>query len=414
MQGLFNLYLTLYGWESPERIKNARAPAKTYLPQAGFSVLLPVYHEEAVIGETLRKLNELRYPKKLIELIVIARSHDTETIKAVKESVIKNNIKQAKLLIYEGDTPGKPPQLNAGLKAARKNIITIFDAEDDVSPDLFMTINTIFIKHKPDIIQSGVQLMDYNAHWYSLLNVLEYFFWFRSSMHFFARIGAMPLGGNTVFFKRRQLNKVGGWDESLLTEDADIGIRLSARDKKTHVLYDSSLVTKEETPPTTMEFVKQRTRWVQGFLQIIKKGEWKNLPRDAQMKLILYVLGAPVFQAFVITLTPILIALGYFIDAPTYISLLSFSPLAILVSLFGAQLVGLHEFSKEQKLDIKWWWYIYLIVSFPPYQILLGISSARATLRHFQGSINWEKTKHTGGHRQKTSSPAIKAGIEPA
>ncbi len=412
-QGIFNLYLTLYGWESPERIKNARAPEKTYLPIVGFSVLLPVYHEEEVIGETLRKLSLANYPKQLIELLVIVRDHDTDTIAAAKQSIKDNNITNAKVLIYSGDTPGKPPQLNAGLQAARKKIVTIFDAEDDVSPDLFGAVNTIYVRDQPDVVQCGVQLMDYNGRWYSLLNVLEYFFWFRSNMHFYARIGVMPLGGNTVFFKRRQVNKIGGWDETLLTEDADIGIRLSVAGKKTQVMYDPRLVTKEETPPSTEQFIKQRTRWVQGFLQLVKKGEWRKLTNKKQFALIMYVLGAPVFQALIVVLTPLLIIMGIFVDVPAYISLLSYAPLAILVCLLGAMLVGLNEFSREQKLHIKWYWYVYLLLSFPIYQLLLGISSARATRRHLQGASDWEKTKHTGGHRAAPAPASLQTAKEP-
>jgi len=37
----------------------------------------------------------------------------------------------------------------------------------------------------------------------------------------------VPLGGNTVFLRRDLLEQIGGWDQDCLTEDADVGIRLS-------------------------------------------------------------------------------------------------------------------------------------------------------------------------------------------
>ena len=61
-----------------------------------------------------------------------------------------------------------------------------------------------------DVVQSGVQLINHNTKWYCFLNVLEYFFWFRSSMHFFANIGMTPLGGNTVFVRRELIDLVAG------------------------------------------------------------------------------------------------------------------------------------------------------------------------------------------------------------
>jgi cellulose synthase/poly-beta-1,6-N-acetylglucosamine synthase-like glycosyltransferase len=68
------------------------------------------------------------------------------------------------------------------------------------------------------------------------------------------------LGGNTVFIWRHLLEEVGGWDTSCLAEDAEIGVRLSVMDKLTVCLYESDIVTQEETPDSVRQFVKQRTR----------------------------------------------------------------------------------------------------------------------------------------------------------
>src|SRR5260221_3707245 len=127
------------------------------------------------------------------------------------------------------------------------------------------------------VVQGGVQLMNYQSKWYSVLNVLEYFFWFKSRLHYHARLGMTPLGGNTVFFTREVLQRVGGWDQRNLTEDADIGIRISRLGEPIRVVYDDRYVTREETPPTLSQFSKQRTRWSQGILQTLLKGEWKQL-----------------------------------------------------------------------------------------------------------------------------------------
>src|SRR6185503_9703157 len=111
---------------------------------------------------------------------------------------------------------------------------------------------------------------------------LEYLFWFRSRLYYHARNGAVPLGGNTVFFARDLLEHIGGWDETNLTEDADIGLRVCQMGERVRVVYDHRYVTKEETPPTLRQFVRQRTRWSQGFMQTLAKGAWKRLPTRGQ------------------------------------------------------------------------------------------------------------------------------------
>ena len=45
------------------------------------------------------------------------------------------------------------------------------------------------------------------------------------------------------------------------------------------VVYDDRYVTREETPPTLDHFIRQRTRWSQGFLQTLMKRAWRRYSR---------------------------------------------------------------------------------------------------------------------------------------
>ena len=122
------------------------------------------------------------------------------------------------------------------------------------------------------VVQGGVQLVNFQSSWYSLRNCLEYFFWFRSRLHLHADRHFIPLGGNTVFVRTDLLVAVGGWDERCLAEDCELGVRLSSLGATVDVAYDPMLVTREETPGTLRGLLKQRTRWNQGFLQVLAQG----------------------------------------------------------------------------------------------------------------------------------------------
>ena len=52
------------------------------------------------------------------------------------------------------------------------------------------------------------------------------------------------------------------------------------------------MVTREETPDTLVGLLKQRTRWNQGFLQVLRKGDWRRLPDPRQRLLARYTLTA--------------------------------------------------------------------------------------------------------------------------
>lgn len=119
----------------------------------------------------------------------------------------------------------RPDKLNYGLKFANKKIVVIFDAEDNPHKDIFNVVNTVMLRDDTDVVQSGVQLMNFRSKWFSALNVLKYFFWFKSVLHLFIQNGVVVLGGNTIFFKKNLLKKIGVWDSKMLTEDANIGIR---------------------------------------------------------------------------------------------------------------------------------------------------------------------------------------------
>jgi glycosyltransferase XagB len=398
-QSVFNIYATLYAWDDLKRMSRARAPRRFEKPHYGFTVLLPARHEEAVIGETLRRLSKAHYPSELVELMVICTEDDTGTIAAARDAIKEHGISNATVTVFSG-TPGKSRGMNIGLEAAKHPLVTIFDSEDDVSPEIFNIANTLYLRRHIDVLQCGVQLMDYDSRWYSSHNVLEYFFWFKSRMHFHARMRIVPLGGNTVFFKAKDLLEVGGWDEHGLCEDADIGIRLSVAGKRFDVMYDARHVTKEETPHTVKAFVKQRTRWNQGFLQILQKSEWRRLPSAQQKALILYVLCAPTFMSLVIAATPLLLLIGFMFKLPVAISLLTFVPLFMSLVTMLISLIGLHEFGSDQHLKIKLRSYIWLVLTFLPYQMLLTISAVRAFLREVRGNRGWEKTAHLGKHRQ--------------
>jgi cellulose synthase/poly-beta-1,6-N-acetylglucosamine synthase-like glycosyltransferase len=74
----------------------------------------------------------------------------------------------------------------------------------------------------------------------------------------------MPLGGTSNHFRISALRSAGGWDAHNVTEDADLGIRLYRCGYRSEVL-DS--VTYEEACCRPWPWLKQRTRWLKGWMQ---------------------------------------------------------------------------------------------------------------------------------------------------
>lgn len=417
LQNIFTLWGMIFSWNNPEKISEHTSPDWFAAPSLSFTALLPALREENVIAETIRTVDAIDYPDSLKEIVVICRADDTATIKAVETTIAALEKTSIRLVVPPYHPKNKPDKLNFGLEFSHNDVVCVFDAEDNPHPDIYSIVNTIMIKKEADVVQSGVQLMNFRSHWFATLNVLEYYFWFKSVLHFFADKGAVLLGGNTVFFKRHWLERVGGWDPECLTEDADIGIRLCAAGAKIHIIYDELHATKEETPADTMSFIRQRTRWNQGFLQVLKKHDWRELPTLSQRLLVRYILLWPEIQVFIFFYSLGAIVMMFTLKLPIILTLISFVPLYLLILYVILLTVGLYEFTQKYRLRFPRWMPLKVLLTFLPFQFLLGWSAVRAVFRENLHKNSWEKTAHINAHRVATvpditmSAPSTKSVV---
>jgi cellulose synthase/poly-beta-1,6-N-acetylglucosamine synthase-like glycosyltransferase len=393
----------LYTWNQEATFEAARAPRTFRAPQLSFTALLPAHHEEEVIGQTLEHVMRANYPHQLLEAIVISAVDDTGTIAAAQAAVDRlaaAGITGARVLVFDDKQLNKPHRLNVALPEVTSDVVTIFDAEDEIHPDLFNVVNTVMLNEGVRVVQSGVQLMNYDSRWFSALNVLEYYFWFKSRLHAHARNGMTPLGGNTIFFNTDLMREIGGWDETNLTEDADIGIRLSAMGERVRVVYDDAYVTKEETPPTLKGFIKQRTRWNQGFIQTLRKGSWRTVPGWGNRLMAVYILSFPFLQALLTLYVPISVLMMALVKLPVVVTMLLFLPSYLLFAHYLLSVVGLYEFARAHNLRPRATSGLLLLATYFPYQWALGYAAVRSVWREYRGITNWEKTAHVGAHRR--------------
>ena len=89
----------------------------------------------------------------------------------------------------------------------------------------------------------------------------------------------VPLGGTSNHFPRALLIGLGAWDPYNVTEDADLGIRIARAGYHTGVLAST---TWEEAPPVLGVWLKQRTRWLKGWMQtyLVHTRQWRRLNRE--------------------------------------------------------------------------------------------------------------------------------------
>jgi cellulose synthase/poly-beta-1,6-N-acetylglucosamine synthase-like glycosyltransferase len=394
IQGFLVTRSMLYGFShrSPATI-----PSRT--PKYGFSLIVPARDEPTVIGATIQTLASLNYPQDLYEILVMIRADDYATINAANIAIVKCGVNNIRLIQIDGDADNKSYSLNLGLHLAKHDIIGIFDAEDEPHLDILTRVNDYLCTH-PHVgaVQAPVHLTNLNSSWFSSLSAIEYYYWFASVLPYLSTKGIVPLGGNTIFTKKEIYQQLGTYDESCLTEDADLGIRLATHHIPVGIITEASLATREESPQSEMDVIRQRSRWDQGYLQVLDKSNWISL-NTTQKFYTLYTLTQPIFRhlSFLnMIFTPLLATFGHI---SLWLALLSFIPSYFLLLQLGLYLLGLAELARLHHVKVSFWRYISTLLAFVPYQALLTLATLRALGKMFVGNYSWDKTSHTNSHR---------------
>ncbi|MGN6171366.1 MAG: glycosyltransferase [Streptosporangiaceae bacterium] len=405
--GVTSLVWMVHAWRTPESFAQSTLSGDDLKPKNSFSLIVPARHEESVLGTTLTRLAKSDHPD--FEVIVVVGDDDPAT-RDVAERAADRHPELIKVAVDASSPKNKPKALNTALPHCSGTVIGVFDAEDDVHPALLQRVDQCFQRTRADIVQAGVQLMNFRSSWLTVHNVLEYYFWFRSRLHRHAHQRFIPLGGNTVFIRTQVLRAVGGWDSNCLAEDCELGVRLSALGAHTAVFYEPELVTREECPPTLGAFLRQRTRWNQGYLQTLFKGYWRRLPLP-QRALGFFILAMPFAMAIAWLLIPVAIATAIFLKVPVPFTLISFTPLFPMLCMLAVDMVGLAEFCRAygERPSLRDW--RRLVLGLPLYQAVLTFGAARAVMREARGVQAWEKTAHLGLH---LSQPADAERARPA
>ncbi|MCC5781882.1 MULTISPECIES: glycosyltransferase [Kocuria] len=390
------LYLNTYAWWDPHTqrrtLYGGLQPVETY----SFSLIMPCRQEqEQVMRATLGAL--LRQSHRELEVIISVGHDDPETV-AIAQRLAAEHPDSVRVSVDHNTPKNKPRQLNTALAMCRNDIVGVFDAESIAAPDLLRNIDSCFVARDADVVQGAVQLMNFKDTWYSLRNCLEYFTWFRSRLHAHASRGFIPLGGNTVFVKRELLVQVDGWDAGCLAEDCDLGVRLSTLGREIVVAYSPDLVTREETPDSIKGLVKQRTRWSLGFMQVLAKGDWKQLPTRRRRAMAWWTLMQQHFMAFAGVVIPLAIIAALWGGFPVAVTLIAFLPLIPTVATIAFDVCMLREFGRDHRVRISAYDYVRLVVGTPFYQMVLAFAAVRALVKFHRGDFRWEKTAHSGAH----------------
>jgi len=298
----------------------------------------------------------------------------------------------------------KALSLNHALDRCRHDIVGVFDADSVVNPALLRAVNDRFCRTGADAVQAGNQPFTSHPRWHQLRDMIEFYLMFLDDVSG----GADPerlirLSGNSVFIRTDLLTEVSGWDPTCLTEDCELGLKLAARGCRLSVLYRPDLATLEETPAGIAAFVRQRTRWNQGFIQLFFRGDWRALPTSRSRREASLVLLTSVFRVILTIALSLQIVLAGLFATPQILAAVVPAALGAVNAVLTSCL--LRPFARAFNLDVRPRHHAALITGSLPFQLLLLVAAARAIVRQFTGRMAWEKTTHTGVEAPSPRAP---------
>jgi cellulose synthase/poly-beta-1,6-N-acetylglucosamine synthase-like glycosyltransferase len=224
-----------------------------------------LFRETSILRQTIAGLKSLNYPADKLDVKIIVEQDDFDTREMVQRMVPGTGFDI--ITVPRGKPQTKPRALNHALMFARGDLVTIYDAEDIPQPMQLRLAAQSFRDGDAKLacLQARLSFYNSNENWLTRQFTLEYASLFDLMLPMLARFSLpLPLGGTSNHFKLDVLRHVGGWDAWNVTEDADLGLRLSRMGFRSEVLVSTTF---EEANCQTRNWLSQRARWLKGWMQ---------------------------------------------------------------------------------------------------------------------------------------------------
>jgi glycosyltransferase XagB len=386
-------------WAAVTARENVPLPAGELLEDSDlpiYTVLVPLRDEAHMVPQMAQALRRLDYPAERLDIKFVVESTSPRTISAVQR-----HLKDARfsLVVVPRRPPHtKPKALNFALPLARGDYVTVFDAEDVPERMQLRKSATLFARN-PDIacLQAHLLVTNGGTNWIARLFAAEYAGHFGVLLPAIARLGLpVPLGGTSNHFRREILQQSGGWDAFNVTEDADLGIRLG---RLGHRIATFDSYTSEESTTTVGAWLRQRGRWMKGWMQtlIVHNANPGRLLADLGWR------GVVAFQimvgSMVLSISIHGILLGSTLvqtaaeimrnGAPALAHWISLG--ILLVGYLGAVLVSMIGLVRIGRRDL---WPSLLFLPF--YWMLAWLATVHAAIELIYRPHHWAKTHHSG------------------
>lgn len=395
-------------------------------------LLVPAYDEGEVIGETIRHVMNADYPAPALNVVVLVEPDDHET-RAVLSALADRYTFSVVVVpaAYPGEA-NKPRALNYGFEVTAGDVVGVVDAEDIVDRTVFQAVRRALTEEDYDYVQGKLDMANEDDGWLNTMFRAEYGVWYRLFLEgSWSADYPIPLGGSTNFFRRSVLAAVSDarpterffspedrewlaaqglagalpWDPTNVTEDFELGLYLWREG------YDVGFldrVTREESPLTVRNWLRQRTRWQKGKMYTFRQ-YLRDPPSGVGTAAHSFAQAALPHLGLVNTLG--VLALLVVANAVGYRPPLPVGALLVAGVAFVVVHMGLHAVGYWMVTDTTGWTRrrrtLACFATLFGYWLLQWLADLRALRQIYFGDLRWEKTDHNGEHGMATDGGRI-------
>ena len=246
------------------------------------SVLVSAKDEAAVIARLVEQLDRVDYPRDRYEAVIINDASTDRTPELLDEHVGRSRSVRA-VHRKPGAGGGKSGALNAVIPKTRGDILAIFDADAQFSPDLFRRVVPLFnaehlgaVQLQKAVAQTVLTQPDQDNFWVQG-QTAEMQLDCCLQQQRIAADGMGELRGNGQFLRRLALDDCRGFNEETITDDLDLTLRLHLKGWNIEAVTEPAVI--EEGVTTAKALWHQRNRWAEGGYQRYLD-YWQSLGRN--------------------------------------------------------------------------------------------------------------------------------------
>jgi 1,2-diacylglycerol 3-beta-glucosyltransferase len=228
------------------------------------SVLVAAKNEEAVIGRLVKNLCNLDYPEGEYEVWIIDDNSSDRTPQLLSE--LAQEYDQLKVLRRKPEAGGgKSGALNQVLALTKGEILAVFDADAQVSPDMLQRVIPLFQRENVGAVQVRKAIANAKENFWTKGQASEMAFDTFLQHQRSTNGGIGELRGNGQFVRRKALLCGGGWNEETITDDLDLTLRLHLEKWEVKCVFNPTV--EEEGVTNAIALWHQRNRWAEGGYQ---------------------------------------------------------------------------------------------------------------------------------------------------